>query len=152
LNFKKILKAFYFERNSNVTIGFDIGEEKAVFISAKRLLNMTSLSLNEIHILEGSYIAPEYFQEGENINSDISVEPKICKKSGVLLKNINLRFWGKINEMHEKFETTERVKPRRNYYFNNYSHYDNNENYNWLEEAAGTDNTEVMNDVYWNLD
>jgi hypothetical protein len=33
--------------------------------------------------------------------------------------------------------------------------HDDNENYyykNWLAEAAGTDDPEVMNDVYWNLD
>ena len=26
------------------------------------------------------------------------------------------------------------------------------ENMNWLAEAAGTDDPETMNDVYWNLD
>ena len=38
------------------------------------------------------------------------------------------------------------------------SHWDNDrdydyyDNYDWLAEAAGTDDPEVMNDVYWNLD
>ena len=44
---------------------------------------------------------------------------------------------------------------------NSYSHWDNDrdydnydyyDNYDWLAEAAGTDDPEVMNDVYWNLD
>ncbi|WP_158838314.1 hypothetical protein [Polaribacter sp. L3A8] len=33
----------------------------------------------------------------------------------------------------------------------NTNNYKYNES-NWLEDAAGTDNPEVMNDVYWNLD
>jgi len=33
--------------------------------------------------------------------------------------------------------------------YDNYDYYDN---YDWLAEAAGTDDPEVMNDVYWNLD
>ena len=34
--------------------------------------------------------------------------------------------------------------------YSNYSWY--YEDYNWLSEVAGTDDPEVMNDVYWNID
>jgi hypothetical protein len=154
LKFKEIFKVFHFNRNNNETVGFEIGEEKAIFIQAKRLLNQTSLSLNEIHILEGSYISPEYFKEGENINEGIDMPPKLCIKSGVVLKHLNLRFWGKVNEMHKKFENSDSTTYQRNYrsgkhYFQN--DYSNDSN-NWLEDVAGSDDPEVMNDVYWNLD
>lgn len=43
-----------------------------------------------------------------------------------------------------KFENLKRKTKNTNNYKYNES--------NWLEDAAGTDNPEIMNDVYWNLD
>lgn len=148
---KEIKKVFHFHRFGKDNIGFDVGEEKAIFTSANRVLALTSLDLSEVHILEGSYIGPEYYQEGENIYEGMDKEAEICYKSDVIIKNLNLRFFGKIEEMHERFENSE---PSYATGYDNTS-YDYDSGYdssNWLADAAGTDDPEVMRDVYWNLD
>lgn len=151
IDLKEIKKVFHFHKFGKNNIGFDVGEDKPIFTNAKRILALTSLDLSEIHILEGSYIGPEFYQKGENIYEGMDREPEICYRSGVLLKNLNLRFFGKIEEMHERFENSE---PSYAIGYDN-SSYDNNSSYdssNWLANAAGTDDPEVMRDVYWNLD
>ena len=148
-NFKEIKKVFHFTRNNRTSVGFDIGEEKATFISANWLKGLTTLDLDEIHILEGSFILPEYFEVGENIYEGMDKAPDICRKSGVILKDLKIRFYGKIDEMHERFENSE---PE---YVTTYENYDSDYGYdssNWLEDLAGTDDPEVMRDVYWNID
>lgn len=66
----------------------------------------------------------------------------ICKP---VLKKSNFKFNEKIKE--KNYENLERIefKPFRP------SHFSYNED-NWLRDAAGTDDPETMNDVYWNLD
>ena len=106
-DFKKIHKVFTFNRNDKDIIGFDVGEEKAVFIPANRVTNLTKLDLSEIHILEGSYVAPEFYKEGEILDfAGKNIKPEICRKSGVILKDLNLRLYGKAEEMHERYEYT----------------------------------------------
>jgi hypothetical protein len=146
-NFKEIKKIFHFTRNNRISVGFDIGEEKATFISANWLKGLTTLDLDEIHILEGSFILPEYFEVGENIYEGMDKTPDFCRKSGVILKDLKIRFYGKIDEMHERFENSE---PE---YVTTYENYDSGyDSSNWLEDLAGTDDPEVMRDVYWNID
>jgi hypothetical protein len=145
-NYKEIIKVFHFTRNEKTTVGLDTGEEKATFISSKRLKGITTLDINEIHILEGSFILPEYFNIGENIYEKMNEKPEYCRKSGVILKNLNLRFFGKVEEMHERHENSE---PECVTTYDDYDYrYDSN---NWLEDLAGTDDPEVMRDVYWNI-
>lgn len=152
LKFKEILKVFHFNRNNIDTIGFEVGNGRSVFIQAKRILNQTSLSLNEIHILEGSFISPEYFVEGENINEELDLPPQICRKSGVILKNLNLRFWGKNNEMHERFENNVESQNTFRSSKNSSQNENSDDSNNWLEDAAGSDDPEMMNDAFWNMD
>ncbi len=142
---KQIQKVFQFHRNEKVIVGFDTGSEKATFIEAIRLQNLTLLEPGEFRILEGSYINPTYYEEGEEIFDGI-----LCKKSGVILKALNLRYFGKIEEMHERFVNSEHTYSSGNYRSFNY---DNSyESGNWLEDAAGSNDPEMMNDVYWNTD
>jgi len=60
-------------------------------------------------------------------------------------RRINDKKLRKLNEIEIENE---------NCYFVNDDHYDERYYYsgNWLVDAAGTDDPEVMNDVYWNLD
>lgn len=150
-DFKEIQKVFTFNRNNKNIIGFNIGEEKAVFVPANRVTNLTKLDLSEIHILEGSFIAPEFYNEGENLYEGSEHEPVLCVKSGVIIKDLNLRLFGKVEEMHERFENSEPSYSTGYFksYANHESRYDSS---NWLEDAAGSDDPEVMSDVYWNMD
>ncbi|MEW4925789.1 hypothetical protein [Algibacter sp. 2305UL17-15] len=107
INFKTINKAFHFNRNGRDSIGFDVGEDKAIFTNAKSVTSRTQLDISEIHILEGSYISPIYWQKGENVYEGMSHPAELCKKSDVLIKDLRLRLYGKVEEMHERFETTE---------------------------------------------
>lgn len=149
--FKVIKEVFHFHKFGKENVGFRTNDDKTIFTSANRVLGLTSLNLNEIHILEGSYISPDYYKEGEDINDGLGKEPKLCYKSGVLLKSLNLRFFGKIQEMHERFENsgptyaTGHTNSIR-------EHEGDHSSGSWLAEAAGTDDPEVMGDVYWNLD
>lgn len=54
-NINEIKKVFSFNRNNKTIIGFNNGKEKAVFVPANRVTNMTKLDLSEIHILESPF-------------------------------------------------------------------------------------------------
>ena len=149
-DFKEIKKVFHFNKYDKTTVGLDTGENKAIFISLNWISKITGLDLSEMHILEGSFIAPEYFDEGDNIYEGRDKEPEYCRKGGTLLKNLNLRLYGNVKEMRERFENSEPRYSTGNYNKNDYGEsYDSD---NWLMDAAGTDDPEVMRDVYWNLD
>lgn len=149
--FKEIQKVFAFNRNDKDIIGFDVGEEKAVFVPANRVTNLTKLDLSEIHILEGSFIAPEYYNEGENIYEGINHEPVLCRKSGVIVKDLNLRLFGKVEEMHERYENSEPSYSTG--FYDSHDDYDSGyDSSNWLADAAGSDDPEVMSVAYWNMD
>ena len=150
-NLKEIKKVFHFSRNNNNIICFEIGAEKPVFVASNVVTRLTTIDLSEIHILEGSFIAPEFYKVGENIYEGMNNKPELCRKGGVILKNLNLRLLGEIDKMHERFENS---TPQIGKSFNrtDYIYYDNNDSDYWLVEAAGTDDPEIMRDVYWNLD
>ena len=61
---------------------------------------------------------------------------------------------GQRAEEWEEYESDEDAYQR--YYESYYEDYQSypwyQEDYNWLIGAAGTDDPEVMNDVYWNMD
>lgn len=144
-DFKKIEKVFTFNRNGKDRIGFDVGEEKAVFASANSVTSLTQLDLNEIHILEGSFIAPEYYKEG-----DVLFDGEICRKSNVLLKDLNLRLYGKVEDMQERYENTEPSYSTGSYDLYNY-YDDGYDSSNWLADAAGSNDPETMSVAYWNM-
>jgi hypothetical protein len=139
---KEIQKVFQFHRNGKDNVGFDTGEEKATFISSNRLQKLTLLEPSEFHILEGSFINPEFYQEGEELHGGGT-----CFRSGALLKSLNLRYYGKIEEMHERFESSTNYHDEDN---NNYD--DNYDSNNWLADAAGSNEAEDMSVAYWNMD
>ena len=150
-NFKEIKSVFIFNKNDKDIIGFDIGEEKAVFTSANYVTAITSLSLGEIHILEGSYILPKFYQEGENIYEAKDRAPMYCWKSETLLKKLNLRLLGTLEEMHDRFENSE-SSLSVNHHDSRDDYTDSYDSNNWLSDAAGSDDPDVMSDAYWNLD
>ena len=139
--FRKINKAFSYNKYGKDTICFKTENNEAIFIFADRVTKLASLDLSEIHILEGSYISPEYFREGENIYEGMNREPEYCRKSNVLLKNLNLRLSGSVEEMHENFEDSE---PQ-------YTTSRQKQDYDW-SDIAGTYDSEVMTAAYWNID
>jgi len=112
---KEIYKVFHFIRNGNEVVGFDIGEEKPIYVSANIVKGLTSLDLNEMYILKGSFIAPEYYDIGENIYEGINRKPEMCRKSGMILKNLNLRLLDEIDVIRKKNEII--VPQTKNKYF-----------------------------------
>ena len=82
----------------------------------------------EFHILEGSFICPEYYKEGEQMGGTHGL---IAKKSGVMLKNLNLRFSGNAEEMHKNFEE------RPNFHYSNSRNYNDRENRSSYNQYGG---------------
>jgi hypothetical protein len=91
---KRILEVFnYTGRRGKQLVGFDIGEKKPTFIAKGSLISATGME-GHFRILEGSYIAPEYYQKGDELWNG-----EICKKSNVLLKDLNLRVDGSLEQL-----------------------------------------------------
>ena len=105
---KRVLEVFSCTgRRGKQLVGFDTGEEKATFIARGSLTSATGME-GEFHILEGSYIAPEYYQKGDELwNGDI------CKKSDVLLKDLNLRIDGSLEQLLENANSKPAQKGNR---------------------------------------
>lgn len=53
---------------------------------------------------------------------------------------------------YQKLNFTNNNSKETEYYYDQYEQWVNDMSENWLEYAAGTDDAETMNDVYWNLD
>lgn len=141
----EIKKVFQFNRNGQDVVGFETGKEKAIFIFSNRLKKLTKLNSDEFHILEGSFINPEYYQVGEEIYGGGK-----CYKSDSILKALNLRFYGKFEEMHERFENS-----ALNYVIGNYNSLNSEDEYNsrnWLANSVDSDDSEMMSVGYWNMD
>lgn len=142
---QEIQRVFQFYRNGKDVIGFDTGSEKATFINSTRIQKLTLLEPDEFHILEGSFINPVYYQEGEELHGG-----RTCNKSGVILKALNLRYFGKVEEMHERFENS--VPSYIAGHYDSYDYDDGHNTRNWLADAAGSDDPEMMSVAYWNMD
>lgn len=128
LPMKNIIRVFQFTKDNRNVTGFDTGDVKATFISSERLHKLTSLDPREFHILEGSFICPEYYKEGEQMGGTHGL---IAKKSGVMLKNLNLRFSGNAEEMHKNFEE------RPNFHYSNSRNYNDRENRSSYNQYGG---------------
>lgn len=118
--YKKIKKVFQFHRNGKDIVGFDVNEEKAIFINANSLAGFTKLDPSEFHILVGSYVIPVYYQKGENIYEGMDRPPEPCRKSNMILKYLDLRMYGNAEQMHEDFEAN-----APNYYTADQDNYEN---------------------------
>ena len=150
LPLKRIQKVFQFTRNNKNSVGFDIGEEKAIFLSSNRLEGLTQLDPSEFHILQNSYVAPVYFQKGE-----VLFNGEKAYKSNVLLKKLNLRYSGTVEEMHSNI-----VEDNSNFY---YSENDNSKSYDqyggpsdgygdYLDDDFINDALGGEPSAYWNID
>ncbi|MBL85962.1 MAG: hypothetical protein CMO82_04805 [Winogradskyella sp.] len=154
IDFKQIKQVFTFTRNGRVNCGIKTLDDEVVFVTKKRLEGLTSLDESEFHILENSYINPIYYKNGE-----IMAGGKKCYSDNSIIKELNLRFSGNVEQMHQNFEENE-----PNFY---YSH-SNNSNYSsnsYAEYGGPSDgygghiDDDFINDVlgghpdaYWNID
>jgi len=75
-----------------------------------------------------------------NIKEDPELELNVSKE--IVLANLGY---------YTKF-TIEKYQEHLEYIDDDDYYYDDYNSSNWLSDAAGTDDPEVMNDVYWNLD
>lgn len=144
--FLKIIEVFNFVKNNNLIIGLKTEVNSIIFIADKKLRRITGLNKDNYFYLEGSYIFPEYFQIGENVNINTNLPFEKCLKSNVLLKFLNLR-------LKDGFKTIKDIKSIATGNKFNVSYESDPYDYsNWLEDISGSDDPEIMNDVYWNLD
>lgn len=141
--FLKIIEVFDFVKNNKLIIGLKTESNRTIFIADKKLSRITGLNRNDYFYLEGSYIYPVYFQIGENVNINTNLPFEKCLKSDVLLKFLNLRLKDGCKTVKELKSIV--LEDR----YNDSDAYDYS---NWLEDISGTDDPEIMNDVYWNLD
>lgn len=151
-HFKKIEKTFSFHRDGKDVIGFDVGDERAVFVPAAKVTGPFSINLAEIHIFRGAFVAPEYYKKGENIYEGLDREPDFCRKDGVLVKKLNLRFYGSIEELREKSLEKPQSSPSATCNDHSYSYSSDYDTRNWLADAAGSNDPEMMSVAYWNMD
>ncbi|AWH74383.1 hypothetical protein DCS32_09495 [Dokdonia sp. Dokd-P16] len=150
--FRKIKQIFTFTRNGKVNCGIKNINDDVVFVTEKRLSALTNLDSSEFHILEGSFINPSFYEDGE-----IMANGSKCYGTNKIVKELNLRFLGNINQMHENFENSE---PK--YYISNANHsYDSSyEIYGGPGDGYGGHlDDDFINDVlgghpdaYWNID
>lgn len=140
-----LIKRFDFESLEGLTI-----EE------IKKELNVPILNLNSVKNLEGE--KTDYFRHWDNdnrfavvIKNDLLEKVKANKDLVLSLeKNIKMANLGYYtNFLIVEYDDTE--------YFDSYDERDVYDDYyydknNWLEDAAGTNDPETMNDVFWNLD
>ena len=152
LNFKEIKKIFTFSRNGKIGCGIKTTDDEVVFLPKKRLEALTNLEASEFHILESSYINPLFYKDGETM-----VFGQKCYGNNTVIKALNLRFSGNINQMHQNFEANE-----PNYYYSD----NNTSNFYDFDEFSGPNDgyggrldDDFINDVldgnpdaYWNID
>lgn len=153
LPFRKITKIFHFNKNGNNTVGIKTSiEDETIFIYLKRFEALTQLNKDEMFILNGSYIYPEFYKAGEILASGNKVQ-----KDNILLKSLNLRFWGTLDEMEDSAldNLNESGRSERNYESKtSHSEYggvsDGYGGYlddDFINDALGGDP-----DAYWNID
>jgi hypothetical protein len=90
-SFLQIEKVEFFPKKNQQKAYYKIFiENGARFIPEFLFSRLTGLSVGEFHLLEGSFITTETWNEGEYILSD-ETEPVLVKKSGLILKNPLIR-------------------------------------------------------------
>lgn len=138
-NFKKIKKVFI----RNKTVGLDLGGKELVFVPSHLLMKQTNLYLNELNILEDSYITLSYEYKGDIITTT-EHPPRIHVVKETRLRGINLRMSERVDSYRiEKIENA-------CYSSSNSKYYDND--YNWLGDACGESDYDAMSTAYWNID
>ena len=151
LNFKKISQIFTFSRNGRINCGIKTLDEEVTFVTKRRLERLTNLDETEFHILENSYINPVYYKSGE-----IMANGEKCYSNNKLIKELNLRFSGNVEQMHQNFEEN---KPKSYHSKSNHSN-DSYDKYGGPSDGYGGNiDDDFINDVlgghpdaYWNID
>ncbi len=111
-----------------------------LFMSAMKGINYFTFVMNNKTVFPiGAFNSVMKAIDG---NDDIYINKKAIKWFPQELKSL-------ITQQGIEFEDLKKLE-KRNYqnYSNNHYHNSNN----WLEDVAGTNDPETMNDVYWNLD
>lgn len=98
MNLRKITNIFTFKKLHKHSVGIELEDGEMAFLFLDRMVNYTGLHPGELHILIGSYANPTYFKKGDKMWNGI-----VCEKERAL-KSLNLRFIGKVEEMHQDFE------------------------------------------------
>ena len=117
-------------------------EKEKLFVGALKGINHFYYSItNKTKMPVSGFNSVMDAINGENF---VFVNIKSIKWFPIEIKN-------KIKSQNIEFDELNTKYQERNYQENNY-HEDNYNENNWLEDAAGTNDPETMNDVYWNLD
>lgn len=129
LPFQKIRKIFYFFKFERDNVGIETEDGNVTFITLKRFESQSHIEQSEQHILVGSYIFPEYYKIGDKLSDGDII------RTNKVLKQLNLRYSSRVENMHENFEN-------RITYYDGHNYYSSNDNgpevygYNSWEEMA----------------
>ena len=154
INLEVIEKVFTFNRNSVQNVGIKTKQENTYFVTSKRLSALTNLEPSEFHILESSFVNPEFY-----INGEIMAGGNVCYGDNKIIKALNLRFMGNFEEMHEHFENyghkyySSRKSLSRNSHYS-YDEYNGpSDGYGgYLDDDFTNDVLDGHPDAYWNID
>lgn len=117
LTFKKITSMHIFTRNGKESVCIKFSHDDVCFVSLKRILGLACLKEHELNKLIGSWMAPEYYEAGEQMNSGM-----FCRKSKTIVKELNLRLSGSITDL--KNDLTQCSIPNSRSYANIESQYE----------------------------
>lgn len=155
LPLKKIVKVFQFTREEDI-VGFELeNEDNPFYIKSYKLERITNLEPSEFHILTNSYIAPIYYKKGEVLK-----QGDIVRKDNRILKKLNIRFSGTIDEMHKNYK-----EPEQNNNYHEEERFDDRETYSYEQYGGPSDgyggmlDDDFINDALggepdaiWNID
>lgn len=141
-----IINVFTFKRINVESVGIKTSNGNVYFVTVKRLSALTKLEASEFHILEKSFVKPEFYHNGEKMANG-----EICYGENKIIKALNLRLRGNVEEMHEYFENGS------NYFYSMQPSY---EYYGGPSDGyGGSLDDDFINDVldgdpeaYWNID
>ncbi len=149
---KKLIKQFEFDCLNELNID-----------EVKEVLKIDTLQLNSVKNLKGK--KTNYFRHWDNdnrlaitIKNDLLEKIKANRNTILLsvekeIKLANLGYYTNLSIIEyddtEYFDVFDERAVYDDYNYNNNWSYDES---NWLSDAAGTNDPEVMNDVKWNLD
>lgn len=141
-DFKEINKTSCFSKRNKNFVVFST-DERSVFVSENLVCKITGIISDKLGALNGSFIAPEYYVEGEKLYSG-----KLCHSDNKIVKKLNLRFSSKFDNMLNEYLTNkkrEEIQRQKDRFLNEYE-------YDWLGDASGSNDPEIRNAAYWNID
>lgn len=97
LDFQKISETFIFRKFGKINVGLKTTNENTYYINFTRLEKLTGLNENEIQLLVGSFISPEFYNKG-----DIMYNGLVVKYENTL-KDLNLRLADDFHKNYNEF-------------------------------------------------